>query len=221
MGALPLGGLGHTPPLAPQMRALPCDSSAVYGGSCTLSSNPRTRFALSMQRWGLPAGPCRAAVAAPASAPLLGGDSHQEVEGLDRWDMLPQPQKIMIGLVVLATVDGSKEGLLGRLDAPFIHRLELHETIGPHARVVNMFVGERDVLQDGDKPLLSLQALNEMTTRHGGPPGDAADRRDAPVASLRTASPQGPRPSACSASTHRRAAWLTCAARSHSDQCLQ
>ena len=82
-----------------------------------------------MQRWGLPAGPCRAAVAAPASAPLLGGDSHQEVEGLDRWDMLPQPQKIMIRPVVLATACGGQEGLLGRLDAPRIQWLERHERI--------------------------------------------------------------------------------------------
>src|SRR6267143_884200 len=56
---------------------------------------------------------------------LRDSDGHQKVEGLDRWDMLPQPQKIMIGLVVLTTVDGVEEGALGRLDAPLIHRLEL------------------------------------------------------------------------------------------------
>ena len=96
---------------------------------------------------------------------ILGdSDGHQEVEGLDRWDMFPQPQKIMIRLVVLATVDSSEEGLLGRLDAPLIHRLELQETIGPHGRVVNMFVSERDVLQDGHKPLLALQRSTRCDT---------------------------------------------------------
>ena len=77
MGARPLGGLGHTPPLAPKMQGLPCDSSSVYGALHTVEQ-PSYTSALSMQRWGLPAGPCRAAVAAPASAPLLG-----EAEGTE------------------------------------------------------------------------------------------------------------------------------------------
>ena len=57
----------------------------------------------------------------------------------------------------------------------------------PGQRLVNMFVGARHVLQDGYKPLLALQALDKVMPRHGGPPADAADRRDDPAGDLRTA----------------------------------
>jgi hypothetical protein len=94
---------------------------------------------------------------------LRDGNSQEEVEGLDRWDMLPQPQKIMIGFVILTPIDRGEEGILGRLDPTLINRLELHETVGPHAGVVNVFIGERYVLQDGKKLRLSREALDEVT----------------------------------------------------------
>ena len=58
---------------------------------------------------------------------LRDGHSQEEVEGLDRWHMLPQPQKIMIGSVVLAPIDRGEEGVLGGLDPTLINGFELQK----------------------------------------------------------------------------------------------
>jgi hypothetical protein len=66
---------------------------------------------------------------------------------------------------LFVATDRGEEGVLGGLDPTLIDRLELQETVGPHGGMVNMFIGERYVLQDRQKLRLPREALDEVT--HG------------------------------------------------------
>src|SRR5207248_1539970 len=52
---------------------------------------------------------------------ILGdGDGQQDIEGFDRRQVVPQPEKIMIGLVGLAPIDCRKEGVFRGLDSTLV-----------------------------------------------------------------------------------------------------
>ena len=94
---------------------------------------------------------------------ILGNsDCQEDIEGFDRRHILPQPEKMMISLVGLATVDRGEEGVLCRFDTARVNGLEIRQHVWPHAGVVNVLIGEGDVLQDREKTILPLQALGEV-----------------------------------------------------------
>ncbi len=97
----------------------------------------------------------------------------------------------MIRLVALAAADGLQEGLLGRFDAARvrhvagavlgevffrrhraalgIQRRELQQLVGAGRRVVDVLVGQGDVLQDRDEAVFTFQPLDQLEHRvHAG-----------------------------------------------------
>ena len=94
---------------------------------------------------------------------ILGdGDGQEHIEGFDRRHIVPQPEKIMIGHVVLATIDGVEEGALGGLDTARVMGLEIQQHVWPHGGMMNVLIREGDVLQDRQKTVFPLQALDEV-----------------------------------------------------------
>ena len=94
---------------------------------------------------------------------ILGnGHGQEDIEGLDRRHVVPQPEKIMIGRIVLTTVDRREEGLLRGFDAACINGLEIRQHVWPHGGVVNVLIGQGDVLQDRQKTILPLEARDEV-----------------------------------------------------------
>jgi hypothetical protein len=68
----------------------------------------------------------------------------------------------MIGHIGLAAVDRREEGVLRGFDTAGVNGLEIRQHVWPHARVVNVLIGEGDVLQDRKKTILPLEALDEV-----------------------------------------------------------
>jgi len=88
--------------------------------------------------------------------------AHQEIEGLDRRHVLPEPLEQMVRLIALAARDRHQERRLGRVDPAGIERRELQQLVRPHRRVVYVLVRQRHVLQDRDETLLAVQAPGQL-----------------------------------------------------------
>ena len=113
--------------------------------------------------------------------------AHQQIERLDRRDMVPQPQEDVVGLVALAAAARLQEGLLVGFDAARGHHLaravsgeivrpafvgaagiqrrEFQQAVGRGHRVVDVLVGQGDVLEDGQEAVLALQAPDQVGDR--------------------------------------------------------
>ena len=110
--------------------------------------------------------------------------AHQQVERLDRRDMVPEPQEDVVGLECLAAAARLEEGLLGGLDAfrgdglagavigeigrpagvgaGRIQRRELEQAERRGHRVVDVLVGQRDVLEDRQEAVLAVQPPDQV-----------------------------------------------------------
>ena len=118
---------------------------------------------------------------------LRQGHAHQQVERLDRRNMVPEPQEDVVGLVGLAATAGLQEGLLRRLDAfrgdglaaavigkigrparigaGRIERGEVQQAERRGDRVVDVLVGQSDVLEDGQELVLTVQPVHQVGDR--------------------------------------------------------
>lgn len=86
----------------------------------------------------------------------------QQIERLDRGNMLPQPQEKMVGLVALAPIGGLQKGVLGRLDAAGVQRGEVQQTIGRGHRIVDVLVRQSHMLQHRKKPIVPFEPPNQL-----------------------------------------------------------
>src|SRR5260370_42619195 len=68
----------------------------------------------------------------------------------------------MVRLFILATAPRSAERRLGRLDAAAIERLEVEQAEWPHIRLVDVLVGERDVLQHRHEAFFAFEARGQV-----------------------------------------------------------
>ena len=110
--------------------------------------------------------------------------AQQQIERLDRGDMIPQPQEDVVRLVALAPAASLEERLLVRLDAARgdhlaravrrqvvrpafigaadVQRREVQQAVGGGYRVVDVLVRECDVLKHGEESILAFQPADQV-----------------------------------------------------------